>query len=408
MVLAWVSAARPVIAQEPNAKVGEQRNSTASQSAIDRWITELGSDSYPIRQSAAEQLLAAGMSARNALIQLTDGADPETRAAARRLVSLIDRTEFRRSLDAFAADTDGQRGLTLPGWEAFQKLVGSDPACRTLFVDMQRQEGSLLATAFGISKKPPDELWEDRLQRVAQWQTSASERGAAPPLGSCAAMLFLGCSHDMNVSDSAATIVDILIQRSPVREALLSESGNEAIRKLVAAWILNCPNNNEVAIRSRLNLTATFSLAGGLPLALAIISGEPAYARVQPSLKAHAAMIVGQLGDRSHVEKLEPLLNDSTVCLSMQLQGPGLPPNVVQVRDVALVMLLTLTEQSPADYGYLVARAHPGRRFDIQSLFRENDQHRAESIAKWRAWRANHQDGNAKESAPSPPKASEE
>ena len=223
LVLAWVSAARPAIAQVPNAKVGEQRNSTATQPEIDRWIAELGSDSYPIRQSAAEQLLAAGMSARNALIQLADGADPETRAAARRLVSLIDRTEFRRSLDAFAADTDGQRGLTLPGWEAFQKLVGSDPACRTLFVDMQRQEGSLLATAFGISKKPPDELWEDRLQRVAQWQTSASERGAAPPLGSCAAMLFLGCSNDMNVSDSAATIVDILIQRSPVREALLSE-----------------------------------------------------------------------------------------------------------------------------------------------------------------------------------------
>ena len=290
LVLAWVSAARPAIAQVPNAKVGEQRNSTATQPEIDRWITELGSDSYPIRQSAAEQLLAAGMSARNALIQLADGADPETRAAARRLVSLLDRTEFRRSLDAFAADTDGQRGLTLPGWEAFQKLVGSDPACRTLFVDMQRQEGSLLATAFGISKKPPDELWEDRLQRVAQWQTSASERGAAPPLGSCAAMLFLGCSNDMNVSDSAATIVDILIQRSPVREALLTEKGNEAIRKLVVAWILNCPNNNEVALRSRLNLTATFSLAWRL-------ASRPGDYQRRAGLRARSAVAGGARGD---------------------------------------------------------------------------------------------------------------
>ena len=118
-------------------------------------------------------------------------------------------------------------------------------------------------------------------------------------------------------------------------------------------------------------------------------------------------MIVGQLGDRSHVDKLEPLLNDSTVCLSMQLQGPGRPPNVVQVRDVALVRLLTLTEQSPADYGYRVAC--PSRsKIRLQSSFRENDQHRPESIAKWRAWRANHQDGNARESVPTLPKASEE
>jgi hypothetical protein len=338
------------------------------------------------------------MAARAALVDLSDGPDPETRAAARRLVALIDRTEFRRSLDAFAADTDGKRGLTLPGWDKYQKLVGSDPTARALFVDMQRQEGSLLAAAFGLTKRPADELWEERLQRVAQWQTSANDRGATPPLGSCTAMVFLGCAATMNVSDAGATIVEIIIQRSPMREAIVNENANESVRKLVTAWILDCPNNGDAALRSRLNLVATFSLEAGLPLALGVASGEPNYARAMPQIKAQAAQVIGQLGNRSHVDKLEPLLNDSSVCMSMQLQGPGQPSNVVQVRDVALVSLLHLTDQSPSDYGYLAARSQPGRKFDIQTIFRETDQQRTDAIAKWRTWREEHK--NDKPPAP--------
>ena len=102
--------------------------------------------------------------------------------------------------------------------------------------------------------------------------------------------------------------------------------------------------------------------------------------------------MIGQLGDRSHIDRLEPLLNDSSVCQSMQLQGAGRPTTVVQVRDVALVMLLALTDQAPSEYGYLAVPPQPGRKFEIPNLTRESDQQRTEAIAKWRAWRAAHKD----------------
>ena len=110
------------------------------------------------------------MSAREPLLVIVDGPDPERRAAARRLVALIDQSEFHRRLEAFAADTEGRQRLTLPGWDQYQKLVGSDPAARALFVDMQRHEGALIAAMFGASKQPPGDLLESRLVRLVQWQ----------------------------------------------------------------------------------------------------------------------------------------------------------------------------------------------------------------------------------------------
>jgi len=139
-----------------------------------------------------------------------------------------------------------------------------------------------------------------------------------------------------------------------------------------------------------LNIISSTGLADALPLALQVCTGDPKYLHVQPFTKALAVAVVGQLGTRAHADRLEPLLADSTVCLPAQVQAPGQPPAVVQVRDVALVVMLSLTEQALADYGYANAKMATPRTFHLPSLYRENDKQRDEAIAKWRAWRATH------------------
>ena len=131
-----------------------------------------------------------GSAARQPLLELADGTDPETRASARRLVALIDRSEFRRRLDAFAADTDGKKGLTLPGWRNIRNSSAAT-AARTLFVEMHRQEGPLIAAIFGKPNQgPPKNFSKLALVRIAQWQNPNGEHGSVPPIGSSAAMLF--------------------------------------------------------------------------------------------------------------------------------------------------------------------------------------------------------------------------
>jgi hypothetical protein len=357
---------------------------------IDRWIAELSSDAFTVRQAATTRLLAAGISARNSLVTVAEGPDPEVRAAARRLVSLIDQGEFHRRLEAFAADTDGKRRLTLPGWKEYRALVGGDPAARALFVEMQKQEGPLLSAVFDSSAEAPEKLWEERLMRLVGWPAAIGDRGAVPPLGSCAAMLFLGTAAEMNVSDRGATLLENMIQRPPLREAIaVAAETPDAVRRLVSSWILHCPNKSEMILLRRLSLASAIDLKEALPLALAVAGGDPQYASVPPTVHAVAILLIGQIGNREHVNHLEPLLEDTTVCMPVQAPIPGQPAPNVQIRDVALVVMIHLTGQRAADYGYIHARLQPQRMFQLQTLHRENDEQRVAAAAKWRTWRKN-------------------
>jgi hypothetical protein len=377
-------------ADEPSRKSAKPAVSTPRSATLEdirKWITQLSDDAFTVRQAASARLLAAGTPARDALVTVADGPDPESRAAAQRLVALIDRTEFNRRLEAFAADTDGKRGLTLPGWEQFRKLVGNDPPARALFVDMQKAEGALMSAAFGASSRPPEQLWEERITRLVTWQLMNGNRAVAPPLGSCAAMVFLGSVPEVEVSVSGARLIENLIQRPPISEALAAGAPQDAVRRLIVAWILHCPNDSEPIVASRLQLMSANNLKGGLPLALAVATGDQDYAEFNAATRAWAVLVAGQFGAAEHAEKLEPLLNDSRVCMPIQVAQPNQPLPNVQVRDVALCVMLHLTGQKPADYGYLHARLPPQQVFDIRTLHAANDQVRIDAAAKWKTWR---------------------
>ena len=357
------------------------------------------------------------MAGREQLLEVVEGPDPEKRAAARRLIALIDRSEFRRRLDAFAADTDGRQKLTLPGWEEFQKLAGSDAEARILFVEMQRQEGAILSAVFGASKRSPEEQYEARLLQIAQWQSVAGDRGATPSVGSCATMLFLGSVPQINLSDTAASLIENLIQRPPIRPLVQADNAEsqdgtkkqdavqkeDAARKLVIGWLMNCPNKSEDILRQRLGIIQTLGIKDALALPLSVVSSDPQNLHVLPITKALAAQTIGMLGTREHVDRLAPLLEDSSICIPLQLQVPNQPALNVQVRDVALCQMLLLTQQQPSDYGYVKAQLQSPRNFPLQTLYRENDQQRTEAIAKWRTWWAVHKNdvkANAKADKP--------
>ncbi len=350
---------------------------------IDQWIEQLGHDAYPVRQAAADELLKAGMPARERLLPLADGPDPEKRAAARRLVALIDRTEFERRLEEFAADADGKKGLTLPGWDRYHEFAGSDPAARALFVEMQRDEGPLLAAAFGVSTRPASDLWEAKLIRLVQRQAMNDPRGTGFSMGSAATLLFLAAVPELS-SPRGASWVEHLVQRTPIRETLQAGTYRDVLRRLLVAWIFNCPDENEALLHRRLYLASGYELKEALPFAVSVALREGKYVNVQPTTRGVAMLTIGHLGGPQHVDRLEPLLDDQSVVAN----APGQPVFQVQIRDVALVVMITLTDQRAADYGYVHARVQSQRMYQLDTLYFENDAQRSGAIAKWRAWRS--------------------
>jgi hypothetical protein len=157
------------------------------------------------------------------------------------------------------------------------------------------------------------------------------------------------------------------------------------MRRLVVAFILHCPNQNEALVSRRISLASTTDLKEALPLALAVVRGDEKYASVQPMTKAAAILLIGQFGGPEHVEHVEPLLEDLTALRDSQ--APGQAGNI-QIRDVALVVLVTLTDQLPADYGYVNARMQAQKMYQLQTLHVASDELRVQAAAKWRQWRA--------------------
>jgi hypothetical protein len=380
-----------VLAQEPSASgdastvLTDKPSPRPTEEQVQRWIDELAADAYSVRQSAAEQLLSAGVSARGPLLELVDSPEPETRAAARRLVALIDRAEFQQRLAAFAADTDGRLGLSLPGWERFRERVGGDAVSRSLFVEMHQREATLLSNGFATSPQSIDDQWEARLNRVVQWQGTVALGSEPPSIGSCAALIFMGAAGEMELSDRATLLVDSLVQQPPVRDHLQAGEYRDAFRRLVVAWICYCPNQNEELLKRRLTFASANQFQEVVPWALTVAAGKEKYARLQPATRATAILLVGQLGKRTHIDALEPLLTDSAVCSAI---APGRPNTNVQVRDVALMVMLHLSGQQLADYGYMDTFLQPQQMLQFPPVEVAGGEHREEAIAKWRAWRA--------------------
>ena len=362
-----------------------------SQTDVNRWVVELGDDDYQVRKSAAERLAKGGEVARAALSSVADGIDPETRFTVHRLMTLIEDSAFHQRLADFAADVDGKHGVTLPGWQEFGELVGRDGAARELFVDMQREEPQMLQRMFDPASPDRQLDWEGQIGRLLSGRNFNPPGQMAIPAGSTATLLFLGSLPNANISDSGAAGLRQLTQIPPLSESLASKSADNAIRRLVCAWIIHCPNRSSIILQQRLDAMFQHSLSECLPLALGMLEPKPEYLTVPPQQQMLAILAVGKFGSEENIGALEPLLENATECLPrQQINGPGGDMAAVQIRDVALAALLRLTGQEPVAYGFLHARPHPQMLFDVTSLYLESDDRRRDALEQWRAWRVQH------------------
>ena len=204
-------------------------------------------------------------------------------------------------------------------------------------------------------------------------------------------MFFLGSLPGTTISDPAAGQLVQLAQLPPVGEMIAADRPENAVRRLVSAWIVDCPSRSDQVLQLRLALLVTYQLTDALPLAKAVARHDPEFLTVFPPQRVSALLAVGKLGSSKDVADVEPLLEDRTEYLPKPLANrPQGYEYSVQIRDVALATMLRLTGQEPVAYGYLHARPHPQSVFDPASLGMESDEKRDAAAEKWRAWRVEH------------------
>jgi hypothetical protein len=351
---------------------------TTTPEQITALIASLGSQQFAERERATRELLNLGMEAQPALEKATKSADAEVRVRARTILAEVTAAEFQRRLEAFAADADGAKQLTLPAWEIFSARYGDHRPARQLFVSMQRCEPLLLA-ALAESPAAATAALNARTREIIDGQ-----RESLAELGTLASLLFVGASEGVTANEDGCLHVYPFVVQSTYHRNYRTALWPGLLKKLVGDWIAK--DTTPAMTNQNLTLAAQLGLEQEtLTIASRVLSSTEA----PPGAKQIAVLMVGRFGDQEDLPLVEPLLNDKSVVGKAQVDDP--PRQVdLQMRDIALAAMLHMTGQNLYEYGYHYVQEYTPTVFQVGTLGFEDDEARAAALKKWARWRAEH------------------
>lgn len=380
LVLVAVAGAEASLANDaaPDKATPNNAAADAKTPSAAALICELGSEEFDVRENAAKSLVAMGLAAEDELREALREPDLEIRLRANQLLSRIYRADLDRRLSAFIEGEDDQLANELDGWRQFREIVGDDRKSRATFAEIYRREEEMLAAI----NRPPQEreaILLARIERAQQELYGRSGGGAKPPSAeTMAAVLLLAAQKDTRQSIHGGVQTYSLLSHSQVKNLITSGEQSAVLHKLVNAWVASSTEDSHVG-RYALMVGLQYDLKdASLELARKLVAAK----NVSTSMIPYAILAIGKYGGRSDVDRLEPLLANKTVCHRWH---NGKFPNTIeiQVRDVALAVLVQLTGKDHKQYGFDLLQPNESTLFHIYTCgFVENKQREA-AMAKW-------------------------
>ena len=347
-----------------------------SASSPEDLVGQLGSGKYRERIRATRELERRGLSAREALERGVESPDAEVRHRCQKLLSVVLARDFQIRLRAFAADRTGAGSHDMPGWERFRQLASPAPEGRDLFVAMLSAEQELIAALDGGTAAM---LLEARCNEIDQDQhKNVFGQSTGVPLGTLAALFFVAADSSVAVSDRTAALLGNLSYQQAFQTALTGGPHVATLRKMLGQWVER--GEGGPGSFQNLLLAMKHGLTEGLKPAEGMIRRG-----AQPQIIVYAILAVGRFGDRTHLALLTPLLEDESVAMTFQTDDMQFQ---TQVRDVALAVMVHLTEQQYADYGFTRIEEQPEYLFNPGTIGFGEETQRTAALEKWRAWMA--------------------
>lgn len=359
---------------------GTTTEASAPSAEVADLLERLGDDYYGTREEAKNRLVALGLPVKPFLQDVLDSPDPEVRRRAKLILDEIIEQDYARRLKAFEDDPLAQSDPDLPCWKRFRDMVGDSPADRKLFVMMHRAEGELLLS---VERQPGDDVTKHLQYRCRQIQLDLAFNNGSTPiepsLGSLATLYFVAAQPDVSIPQDAASQLGNLSYRPGMQQALTAGDYSAAMRSVLSAWVGRRLDSNSAyqnfMIAMRYNLPSVL---------------EPAVAAVQEGgrhshVRLYGLLVVGRFGNKEHWPVLEKLLDDKSVCLSTRINNQPQPVQI-QVRDVALAVLVKMSGQKLADYGFTKAEDEATSYLKPYSLSLADEKAREAGIEKWKKW----------------------
>jgi RNA polymerase sigma factor (sigma-70 family) len=364
-------------------------------------VKQLGSDEFAEREAAGDKLRSLGLSAVPAVRAGMKNADPEIARRCEELLPRIFADSWAPFVRRFQADKDGKEDFDHPIWRRFKSVAGDNPQSRKIFAEMIENADRVRALQAAECEPEAagavyaDEMARQLAERLRRVMEAIRNYGylilkpPAPHRGEFATILFLG-----SYPAKAAVVPKPEVETSYVEDGIRSTSSvfEAPMRKLFAAWAATrrTPEGICLAMRAALWVESEDCLAVARRVA--------ADAKLPSPTRASAFPVLAQLGNRTDLALLEPLRDDAAVYGQEIGDNPGpsggpvpnLAPRIVQVRDMAVTMMLALHGKEPSDLAFDYGLMSPGayvkwQYYVVAGGFR-NDTDRAAAHRKASAW----------------------
>ena len=302
---------------------------------LTQLIEQLGADSFHDREEAMSELVKIGPPAEKAVEAAIESVDPEVAYRARKVIKEIDRSLIAQRRKAFLEGDVAKLKTNAASWKRMEEMLGNTRESRELFLQMQVAGEDILTAAEENPRHCAQQI--STLYNEDQQARRFGGQGLAP--GAVAAMVF--ASSDDRVPLDATTLSRCTSLLYRYRGSL---GENELFQDMLGEWV-TVKGDSGPQQYQLLRLCQQFKLPEGVKLARKMVGGCG-----HTSYKAHAMLTIGMFGGEDDVELLKGLISNDTKVGSVARSGN----KRIECRlgDVALGMVLALTEQNAKDYGF--------------------------------------------------------
>ncbi len=386
-----INVPRPSAGQDqtpvaPQVGRGEVQPARAlEQAELARLIEQMGDLDYQVRQRATDQLMHAGLEAQVPLQEALKHADAEVRRRARLALNRLLAIDYEARLARFHADTAGRDDHDLEGWARFRETVGSSPAARELFYQMHKAESGLLITG-ALGGSLASQTLEMRVQQLQQVlrDRDPKRRGSISPETVCS-VLFVASDQTLEFNDANLVQIFPLLNSQQFLNELRNGKQKEVTRAVLGTWVAR-PAPAAVTY-GNLRLAMQFQLKPALGPAVMMLVDK----KQNAVHRQHGVLMVGMVGDRTHLQVLESQLTDETVCTRQSVTIDKKRIIVTtELRDVVLAVLIHLTGQDHKQYGFSRISKNAQTLFTTNTLGFDDAEQRKKALERWADWRKNH------------------
>lgn len=324
----------------------QQPSSSDTQQQIEACVKQLGDDSYQVRERAAEEILALGLSTKAALLSAMKSEDLEIARRSRRMWSEV-------RIDV--------------AWRQAQDLLGDSPQARQLF-DKMFLAAPDLWYELAETPRPMDSVFDDRQKCL---QEAPAEQRLVHWEGDIANLFYFGLRVKSEFPQKELPRFDDLLRTGRTQRAI---ANNEAFRLLVGKWMSETKSDGPALDRLLVALQERRSQA--VDIAREILRADGASAKE----KQYALLALITTKDAEDRKLIGAALNDSSPLDILFTKGKIVKS---ELRDVALAVQITREGQSPGAFGFKYLRADDSTIYSPSSLGFIDAAERDAAFKKW-------------------------